>query len=149
MAGNTDFHAALKTLQVRLVDAVNGYEEGASLTESAHMKQVFHDLAAAHRTDADAISAMLLERGETPDKDGSWFTLVHEAIMNVRSLVTGLGEDTLQPIADGERRIEKLYDAAIEAADPADRDLGALREKRARVAARAAELEADARAKSA
>ena len=51
---------------------------------------------------------------------GSALALVHKAILNIRSLLSGLDERILPGLIDGEQRLVEAYDTAVAAAGDAD-----------------------------
>ncbi len=50
---------------------------------------------------------------ETPDEDGSFMSVIHRTIMNVRSLFNGLDGSVLPGLIDGEKRNVDKYDDAL------------------------------------
>ena len=56
----------------------------------------------------------LTRANELPDEDGSFMTVVHKTIMDVRSLFNGLDESVLPGLIDGEKRNVAKYDEALE-----------------------------------
>lgn len=142
----TETTDALATLHTRLVDAREGYAEGRKLAEAPLMIAALDRLLALHGAHADDIAQALIARGLTPENDGSFLQYVHKAVLNVRSALTGLGENVIPGLVDGERRILDLYDDA--SADVgSDAELRALLERqRAAVASSVRDLESMERA---
>ena len=119
-----DYLDALQTLQVRHVDAANGYETGIERAED-DFRPILTGLRDWHRRSAEAVARLLVAHGRTPDADGSWFSAVHKAVMTMRSLFDDLDEDIVPALVDGEQTILDQYDAVL-ARMPgrsADRDL--------------------------
>lgn len=113
---------ALAALHQQLIDARKGYEEGVRLADDPETVEIFRDLHDLHRLHAEDIGADLAGRGEAPDADGSYMALVHKAVLNVRSAMTGLEASALPGVIDGEKRILDAYDetlAGLPAADAA------------------------------
>ncbi len=122
MSDTTD---ALAKLHTRLIDAREGYADGRELAEQPRMAALLDALLTMHGAHADEIARVLVARGVTPENDGSFLQYVHKAVLNVRSALTGLGENVIPGLRDGERRILDLYDDT-RATVNADRDLVAL-----------------------
>jgi uncharacterized protein (TIGR02284 family) len=106
----------LKSLHTSEIDARNGYEKALEDAEGKGMTPLFRDMIALHESNAAELGDELVKAGEKPDEDGSFMTLVHQTIMNVRSLFDGLDSSVLPGLIDGETRNVKKYDDALTAA---------------------------------
>lgn len=85
---------------------------------------LFAELGALHEKHASELGQILSRRGRTPDKDGSFMSLVHETIMDVRSIIGGLDESVLPGLIDGEKRnVGKYRDALKEPLDSRDQEM--------------------------
>jgi hypothetical protein len=74
-----------------------------------------------HQTHADELARELNRANEIPDDAGSFMTLVHKTIMDVRSLFNGLDQSVLPGLIDGEiRNVSKYDDALASAKAPAN-----------------------------
>lgn len=107
---------ALKKLHARMVDTLNGYEEGIEKAENAEVTaflERFRTLRAQHAGELDTV---LRSAGLEPQRDGSWMTYVHEGIMKVRSAIGTLDESVKDDVVRGEQAILDLYDEALDAA---------------------------------
>lgn len=113
-ATHADTVDALKTLQARLVDAANGYDEAARLSDKADVRAFLRRLSTEHRDEAATLSHLLLRRGEKPNEDGSWMTLVHDVVVNVRAMISGIDESSFHAVADGERSLRSLVEDALD-----------------------------------
>ena len=107
-------HTSLKSLVTALVDARNGYREAVRDAAQTQMKSLFQDMIALHESALVELRAEIEARGESADDSGSFMSTVHETVIAVRSAVTGLDEHSLGGFADGEERIVKSYDRAID-----------------------------------
>jgi uncharacterized protein (TIGR02284 family) len=105
----------LKNLHTMAIDARNGYQEALDEAEGHGCTALFHDMIALHEGHSRALAAELTKAGETPDDSGSFMSLVHEAIMNVRALFNSLDESVLPGLIDGEKRNVGKYDEALQA----------------------------------
>lgn len=105
----------LKTLHTMAIDARNGYQEALEEAEGHGCSALFQDMIVLHNEHARTLDAELTKAGEQPDDSGSFMSLVHEAIMNVRSLFNGLDASVLPGLIDGEKRNVEKYDDALTA----------------------------------
>jgi uncharacterized protein (TIGR02284 family) len=137
-----DVIAALARLHTEVIDARNGYAEAIRLAKDPEMTAIFRDLHDLHARHAEALAAALGARGARADDDGSFMSLVHKAVLNVRAAVSGLDENVLPAIIDGEERLLDSYDEALKAAeaDPSAQPL--LLDQTSALNARLASLEA-------
>jgi uncharacterized protein (TIGR02284 family) len=111
-----DTHAeALARLHTQVIDARNGYAEAVDLADSAEMIAIFRDLHDMHSSHAGPLAMAIIDRGGFPGTDGSFMSIVHKAVLNMRAAITGLESNVLPAIRDGEERILKAYDEALEA----------------------------------
>jgi uncharacterized protein (TIGR02284 family) len=108
----------LKSLHTSAIDARNGYQEAlkdaqAKEAESKAMIALFRDMIALHDSHAGELARELTRRNELADDEGSFMTVVHKTIMDVRSMFDGLDESVLPGLIDGEKRNVAKYDAAL------------------------------------
>lgn len=114
----------LKSLHTSAIDARNGYREALEDAEgdrSGHkaMTALFRDMVALHDSHASELARELTRRNELADDGGSFMTVVHKTVMDVRSIFNGLDESVLPGLIDGEKRNVAKYDAALEAPESA------------------------------
>jgi uncharacterized protein (TIGR02284 family) len=117
---STDTLDHLKTLHTSAVDARAGYEEALEDAEGKGMTPLFRDMIALHDHHAADLAEQLTKAGETPDEDGSFMSVIHRTIMNVRSLFDGLDGSVLPGLIDGEKRNVGKYDDALKDTPPAE-----------------------------
>jgi uncharacterized protein (TIGR02284 family) len=110
---DTDTLDHLKTLHTSAIDARNGYEEALEDAEGKGMTPLFRDMISLHDNNAAELAGELTKAGETPDDDGSFMSVIHRTIMNVRSLFNGLDGSVLPGLIDGEKRNVDKYDDAL------------------------------------
>jgi uncharacterized protein (TIGR02284 family) len=103
----------LKSLHTSEIDARNGYQEALKDAAGRGMAPVFHDMMTLHDDNATELARELVKANELPDEDGSFMTLVHKTIMDVRSLFNGLDESVLPGLIDGEKRNVAKYNEAL------------------------------------
>ena len=105
----------LKSLHTSAIDARNGYQEALKEADGKGMTALFRDMVALHDRYADELARELTRANEIPDEKGSFMTVVHETIMDVRSMFNGLDESVLPGLIDGEKRNVSKYDDALKA----------------------------------
>jgi len=111
----------LKSLHMSSVDARNGYQEALEDADGKGMTPLFRDMIALHEANASELGRLLVKANEIPDEKGSFMTMVHKTIMDIRSLFNGLDESVLPGLIDGENRnISKYDDILKDAKLPAD-----------------------------
>ena len=110
----------LRSLHTGAIDARNGYREALEDAEGKGMTPLFRDMVALHEGNASELAGELAKAGEKPDEKGSFMSVVHETIMDVRSLFNGLDESVLPGLIDGEQRNVAKYDAALNDAKPGE-----------------------------
>jgi uncharacterized protein (TIGR02284 family) len=103
----------LKSLHTSAIDARNGYEEALKDADGKGMTPLFRDMIAVHEANAGELARELTKANELPDEKGSFMTLVHKTILDVRSLFNGLDESVLPGLIDGEKRNVSKYDEAL------------------------------------
>ncbi len=111
----------LQSLRTAAIDARNGYEEARDDAEHSGTRPLFQEMIAVHTKNADDLSHVLQRSGVSVGEDGSFMTTVNRAVMNLRSLLGGLGEDVVPALIDAEKHNLSRYDDVLKSADaPAD-----------------------------
>ncbi|RED35287.1 uncharacterized protein (TIGR02284 family) [Rhodopseudomonas thermotolerans] len=131
----------LKTLHTSEIDARNGYEEALEDAEGKGMTPLFRDMIALHHGNAEELAGLLINAGETADDSGSFMSVVHRTIMNVRSLFDGLDGSVLPGLIDGEKRNLSKYDEALKAAAAAPAVASTLTAQRGKIGEKVALME--------
>ncbi len=103
----------LKSLHTSAIDARNGYQEALKDADGKGMTPLFRDMVALHEHNAEELARALTKANEIPDEKGSFMTVIHETIMDVRSMFDGLDESVLPGLIDGEKRNVSKYDDAL------------------------------------
>ena len=104
---------SLKTLHTGLVDTRHGYEEALGDAHGEGLSPLFRRMVALHADGARAVAELLLARGVAVDDEGSFMSTVHRRVMDVRSMITGLGANIAPALIDGEQHNFSKYDAAL------------------------------------
>lgn len=110
---DTEIKDHLKSLHTSAIDARNGYREALEDAEGKGMTPLFRDMMALHQSNAEELGRQLTKVNELPDEEGSFMTVVHKTIMDVRSLFNGLDESVLPGLIDGEKRNVSKYDDVL------------------------------------
>ena len=109
----------LKSLHISAIDARNGYQEALTDADGKGMTPLFRDMIALHERNAGELARELTRANELPDEKGSFMTVIHQAILDVRSLFNGLDESVLPGLIDGEKQNVSKYDDALKHASRA------------------------------
>ncbi|MEO8318957.1 MAG: DUF2383 domain-containing protein [Bradyrhizobium sp.] len=107
----------LKSLHTSAIDARNGYREALKDAEGNGMTPLFRVMTTLHDRHAAELARELTKRNELADDEGSFMSVVHKTIMDMRSLFDGLNESVLPGLIDGEKRNAARYDEALKATD--------------------------------
>ncbi|ABD86806.1 ferritin-like domain-containing protein [Rhodopseudomonas palustris] len=133
----------LKTLHTAAIDARNGYQEALEDAEGRGLTGLFNEMIALHEANARELGAELTAAGETPDNDGSFMSIVHRTIMNVRSLFNGLDGSVLPGLIDGEKRNVSKYDDALQTAAAPTSIAALLTSQRSKIQQKIAKMEVE------
>lgn len=117
---NIDSLDQLKSLHTSSIDARSGYQEALEDAAGKGMTSLFGDMIELHDGNAAELALELTKANEIPDDHGSFMSVVHKTIMDVRSLFNGLDESVLPGLIDGEKRNVAKYDDALKAKPPTD-----------------------------
>ena len=138
---NSDIVDHLKTLHTSAIDARNGYQEALEDAEGKGMSPLFREMISLHEDNASQLARELIKANEKPDDKGSFMTVVHQTIMDVRSLFNGLDESVLPGLIDGEKRNVSKYDDAFKAAGESPEIATLLSSQRDKIAHKIANME--------
>ncbi|HEY0330074.1 MAG TPA: PA2169 family four-helix-bundle protein [Rhodopseudomonas sp.] len=133
----------LKTLHTAAIDARNGYQEALEDAEGHGLTGLFNEMIALHEGNARELAAELSKAGETPDDDGSFMSIIHRTIMNVRSLFNGLDGSVLPGLIDGEKRNVSKYDDALQATTAPTSITALLTTQRSKIQQKIAKMEVE------
>ena len=137
---------ALARLHTQVIDARNGYAEALDLADRAEMIALFRDLHDLHSSHAGALAMAIVDRGGIPGNDGSFMSIVHKAVLNIRAAITGLETNVLPGIRDGEERLLTAYGEALGAVDGWPQGLWLLRKQIAAIEAQIRKIDTLAKA---
>ncbi|MGR3501425.1 DUF2383 domain-containing protein [Pseudaestuariivita sp.] len=106
------FHRALEKLHARHVDAKAGFDVMVARAEPDFkpVAEKFRDLHARH---ARQIASLLPDGA---DLDGSFMSSVNRAVVKMRDFFDEIDEDVMDQVRNGEKRVQRAYSDAIEAA---------------------------------
>ena len=132
----------LKSLHTSAIDARKGYQEALEDAEGKGMTPLFREMVALHEGNAGELASELTKAGEAPDDKGSFMSVIHKTIMDVRSLFNGLDESVLPGLIDGEKRNVGKYDDAVKDTKPPADIAALLNAQRGKIAQKIAQMEA-------
>ena len=138
---NNDIVDHLKSLHTSAIDARNGYREALQDADGKGTSSLFRDMIAFHERNAGELLRELTRVNEIPDDKGSFMSVVHETIMDVRSMFNGLDESVLPGLIDGEKRNVSKYDDALKDGKATPNVAGILTAQRRRIAQKVADME--------
>ena len=130
----------LKTLHTAAIDARNGYREALKQADGNGMSPLFAEMMTLHDGHAAKLADLSAGAGEQAES-GSFMSTVHETIMDVRAMFSGLDESALPGLIDGERRNVKTYDQVLNE-QPAQPARAVLEQQRTELQAKIAKMEA-------
>ena len=104
---------ALHQVNSGIVDVLSGYETLLARADP-DILPVATDLDAMHRRHASELQGRLASLGEDTD-DGSIRGTVNKAVTTLRDWVTGLDEQALSSVRQGEEMLLGVYETALEA----------------------------------
>ena len=138
---NNDIVDHLKPLHTSAIDARNGYQEALKDADGKGMTSLFRDMIALHERNARELARELTRVNEIPDDKGSFMTVIHETIMDVRSMFNGLDESVLPGLIDGEKRNVSKYDDALKDGKATPNVANLLTAQRGRIVQKIADME--------
>ena len=115
MSGFVD---TLKSLHTALIDSREGYKEALADAEGKSLTPLFQRIIELRTRHHSELHNLLLAGGEVPDDSGSFMSTVHRTVVKVRATLTGLDENVLPALIDGEERIIGYYEDADKSGPP-------------------------------
>ena len=88
------YTAQLATLQTRLIDVLAGFRTMQEKAEP-ELRPIVDDYIATHSRHEHELAERLDSLGSEVDEDGSFFSVVQESVVRVRSVFTDLGTNTV------------------------------------------------------
>ena len=104
----------VQDLLTQTVDARAGYDSMLDRAEP-DFRFVVQKFRGTHEQHEGQLAAMITAMGGEPDTSGGVMSSVNKAVVSIRSLFDEIDEDVMDGIRDGERRILKQFDEALEA----------------------------------
>jgi len=131
----------LKSLHTSAIDARNGYQEALEDAEGKGMTPLSREIVALHDRNAGELARQLPKANEIAVEKGSFMTLVHQTIVDVRSLFNGLDESILPGLIDGEKRNISNYEDVLKDTKTPANLTGFLTGQRDRIVEKVAQME--------
>ncbi len=107
----------LKALHTAAIDARHGYEEARHDAHGKGMSPLFADMIDRHTRNASDLAGEMGTDADGLNQDGSFMSVVHRSIMDVRALFGGLGDSVLPGLIDGEKRNVHQYQKVLASSD--------------------------------
>ena len=109
------YTAQLATLQTRLIDVLAGFKTMQEKAEP-ELRPIVDDYIATHSRHERELAERLVSLGREADDDGSFFSVVQESVVRVRSVFTNIGTNTVPQIIDGEKNLMDIYRETLDQA---------------------------------
>ena len=103
----------ISTLHTKIADAAKGYEEAMAIGNHESVASLCAELRQNHLTHVHELAGLLLARGAGADGDGSFMSVVHKAVLNVRFTISADETSLLPGLRDGEKRLLEAYDDTL------------------------------------
>ncbi len=104
----------LTKLHTTLIDTERGYEEAIKDAGESNLIPLLREMRDLHSRHHTELHYILLGMGVTPDDSGSFMSIVHKVVIDMRAAITGIDEKTLPSFIDGEENIVDLYRDALQ-----------------------------------
>jgi uncharacterized protein (TIGR02284 family) len=116
----TEFTEELKSLHTQLVDSMEGYRAALEELQDPKVSALVSGMIAMRSAHHRQLDQCLHAMGEVPDESGSFMSNIHRTIIKIRSVFTGVDENIVPGLIDGESRILEQYGDCIRAGDRPD-----------------------------
>ncbi len=103
----------ISSLHTKITDTAKGYEDAMKIGNHERVATLCADLRKQHLTHAHDLAGLLLERGERPDGDGSFMSLVQKAALNARFVISADETTMLPSLRENEKRLLEAYDDTL------------------------------------
>lgn len=108
----TDTRHVLHTIHTATNDILSGYDTMVERAEPEILPTV-RDLQRMHREHAAAQANWLSRFAESGEDDESFQGSVNQAVVTIRDWITGLDENALSAVRDGEQKLLDVYDSTM------------------------------------
>jgi uncharacterized protein (TIGR02284 family) len=116
----TEFTEELKSLHTQLVDSLEGYQAALEELKDPKVSALVSGMVTMRSSHHRQLDRCLHAMGEQPDESGSFMSNVHRTIIKIRSVFTGVDENIIPGLIDGDSRILEQYRETIRAGDRPD-----------------------------
>jgi uncharacterized protein (TIGR02284 family) len=130
----------LQTLHAILADTRHGYEEALKREPDSELAPLLRHMSALHLAAGDEVAQLLEGLGVQANEEGSFMSTVQRTVTDVRSMITGIGENMLPSLVSGEERNLAHYDTVLDAVGMLDGLEAPLRAQRKRLAIAIADM---------
>ena len=112
-----DTFVYVQDLLERALDAREGYQKAAELTNSPGLRQFFTENSGQRATFAQELEALLRKAGVEPDYSGTLTAKIHQGWMSLVSKVSSGEEGLLSECYRGEEKALADYEDALDSMD--------------------------------
>jgi uncharacterized protein (TIGR02284 family) len=103
----------LRQLHQMLIDSRNGYEEAVKVSQEGDLSGLFRQMVILRNSAISEIEQLLAVDGATVDQAQSIMSTINRAVVDIRSMLTGLTATTIPAFVDDEEAILQKYDETI------------------------------------
>jgi uncharacterized protein (TIGR02284 family) len=108
-----DVSEQLRQLHQMLIDNRNGYDEAVKVSQDGDLSGLFRQMVILRNSDISEIEQLLAVDGTPVDQSQSIMSTINRAVVDIRSMLTGLTATTIPAFIDGEELILQQYDETI------------------------------------
>jgi uncharacterized protein (TIGR02284 family) len=98
----------LQPLHTRAIDAGHCYQEALDDAQVHGLTTLFKNMIALHTLNADELATAMGSAGGKADDEGSFMSVVHHTIMDVRSMFGGIGVSVLPGLIERDAKHSRL-----------------------------------------
>ena len=103
----------LRQLHQTLIDSRNGYDEAVKVSQEGDLSGLFRQMVILRNSAISEIEQLLAVGGTQVDQSQSIMSTINRAVVDIRSMLTGLTATTIPAFVEGEETILQQYDEVI------------------------------------
>ncbi len=108
-----DISEPLRALHQTLIDSRNGYDEAVTVSQDGDLSGLFRQMVILRNSAISEIEQLLAVDGTAVDQSQSIMSTINRAVIDIRSMLTGLTATTIPAFVEGEELILQQYDDVI------------------------------------
>ncbi|MEQ1696346.1 MAG: DUF2383 domain-containing protein [Hyphomicrobiaceae bacterium] len=110
---HSDVSGQIRELHQMLIDSRNGYEEAVKVSQEGDLSGLFRQLVIIRTSAIAEIEQLLAVDGASVDQTQSIMSTINRAVVDIRSMLTGLTATTIPAFVADEEQILLKYDETI------------------------------------